>query len=99
MSGYKNPTQSQATNWSNNLRIKALLQSGAAVDIFALPDNGLLHYGQFHINLAAGLEDNIISLLNPEWNGKALEQVAETLLPLEQQSPPSDGRDISAHFT
>jgi hypothetical protein len=91
MSGYKNPTRSQVTNWSNNSRIKELLQSGAAVDIFALPDNELLHYGKFHINLAAGLEDNIISLLKPEWNGKTADQEGETLLPPARPSPPSDG--------
>jgi hypothetical protein len=69
MGGYRAPATSQTTNVKNNARIKALLQAGAAVDILALPDNGLLHYGQFHINLAAGLEDNIISVLRPEWNG------------------------------
>lgn len=77
MGGYKNPSPSQTTNVRNNSRIKALLQSGAAVDILALPDNGLLHYGQFHINLAAGLEDNIISLINPEWNGNPASPVSE----------------------
>ena len=68
--GYKNPGLSQSTNIKNNAHIKELLNSGAAVDILVLPDNGLLHYGQFHVNLAAGLEDNIISRLQPEWNGK-----------------------------
>ena len=68
MIGYRSPAKSQTTNISNNAEIKTLLQSGAAVDILALPDNGLLYYGQFHINLAAGLEDNIISLLKPDWN-------------------------------
>jgi len=33
-----------------------------------LPDNGLLHFGDFHVNLAAGLEDSIIKTLNPLWN-------------------------------
>ena len=68
MNGYRYPGATQGTNIRNNARIKALLRDGAAVDILALPDNGLLHYGQFHVNLAAGLEDNIISVLKPEWN-------------------------------
>jgi len=67
--GYKNPGPSQSTNIKNNAFIKELLNIGAGVDILALPDNGLLHYGQFHINLAAGLEDNIITIINPAWNG------------------------------
>lgn len=41
---------------------------GSVVDLFALPDHGLLHFGTFHINLAAGLEDSIVSSLKPEWN-------------------------------
>ena len=70
LSGYKNPGPTQTTNIKNNAHIKKLLRFGAAIDILALPDNGLMHYGQFHLNLAAGLEDNIISVPQPEWNGK-----------------------------
>ncbi|HRG56316.1 MAG TPA: GIY-YIG nuclease family protein [Lacunisphaera sp.] len=69
MSGYKNPGNTQATNAANHSLIKSLLISGESVEILALPDNGLLHYGQFHLNLAAGLEDSIIKVLDPEWNG------------------------------
>lgn len=74
MSGYKNPSRTQTTNIRNNARIKELLEAGVAVDILALPDNGLLHYGQFHLNLAAALEDDIIRLINPEWNGGIAEK-------------------------
>ena len=70
--GYLKPGTSQSTNIKNNSHIKELLTVGAAVDIFALPDNGLLHYGQFHVNLAAGLEDSIIAVLQPDWNGKSI---------------------------
>jgi hypothetical protein len=73
MGGYKHPAPSQSTNLRNNAQIRAQLRAGAAVDILALPDNGLLHFGQFHINLAAGLEDDIIRSVDPEWNGGRLE--------------------------
>ena len=66
MYGYQNPGPSQNTNIRNNNLIKEFLSRGESVDIFALPDNGLLHYGDFHINLAAGLEDSIVSSLKPE---------------------------------
>lgn len=46
-----------------------MLSNNVAVDIFVLPDSGLMHYGQFHLNLAAGFEDSIISVISPEWNG------------------------------
>lgn len=69
MAGYKTPGRTQTTNINNHQRIKQLLAEGVAVEIFALPDSGLLHYGQFHLNLAAALEDDIIRVIDPEWNG------------------------------
>jgi hypothetical protein len=33
-----------------------------------LPDNGLLRFGGFHLNLAAALEDSLINDLRPRWN-------------------------------
>lgn len=69
LSGYRRPAKGQSTNIKNHRRISDLISSGVAVEILALPDNGLIHYGPFHVNLAAGLEDDIIRTLNPEWNG------------------------------
>lgn len=68
MYGYQNPGPTQSTNIKGNKNIHDLLADGKQVDIFALPDNGLLHFGVFHINLAAGLEDSIVKTLNPIWN-------------------------------
>lgn len=66
---YANPGESQSTNIKNNAKILQHLLNNEAVDIFVLPDNGLMHYGQFHLNLAAGLEDDIIRVIKPDWNG------------------------------
>lgn len=68
MYGYQNPGPTQSTNIKGNREISNLLTNGDQVDIYALPDNGLLHFGVFHINLAAGLEDSIVKILNPLWN-------------------------------
>lgn len=68
MYGYQNPGKSQFTNIRNNQNIKAALDESAQVDIYVLPDNGLLHFGEFHLNLAAGLEDSITNSLKPKWN-------------------------------
>lgn len=68
MGGYRSPGPSSTTNIRNKQRILDLLAGGTAVDIYALPDNGLMHYGPFHLNLAAALEDSIIETLKPEWN-------------------------------
>ena len=70
MTGYQNPGPTQLTNIKNNENIKTLLKAAEAVDIFVLPDSGLLRYGGFHINLAAGLEDSLISDISPPWNGR-----------------------------
>lgn len=70
MYGYKKPSGTQKTNIKNNKNILDALSLGKAVNIFVLPDNGLMHYGIFHLNLAAGLEDSLINTINPEWNGR-----------------------------
>lgn len=68
MYGYRKPSVSQSTNIRNNDNIKAALCAGEAIDLYVLPDHGLLHFGPFHLNLAAGLEDSIVATLSPEWN-------------------------------
>jgi len=70
LSGYRNPADTQSTNIRNNRNILELLQEGIPIDIFILPDSGLLNYGGFPINLAAGLEDSLIAALDPQWNGQ-----------------------------
>lgn len=68
MYGYLNPGPTQTTNIRNNANLTACLEEGVDVAIYVLPDHGLLHFGDFHLNLAAGLEDSIVSSLKPVWN-------------------------------
>jgi hypothetical protein len=76
MKDYNNPGPTQATNKRNHDKIVGHLKpdktghmnNGMTVEIFVLPDNGLMHYGGFDINLAAGLEDSLIWKLAPSWN-------------------------------
>lgn len=69
LKNYHSPGPTQRTNVRNHRLIRELLEEGAEVDILAWADEGKLSYGPFRINLAAGLEDSIISVLNPKWNG------------------------------
>lgn len=69
MGGYIYPGPTQTTNIKNKANILNALNDGYSVDIFVLADNGLMHYGIFHLNLSAGLEDSIIRELSPAWNG------------------------------
>lgn len=70
MYAYQNPRPAQLTNIRNNTNTKELLSAGGSVHILALPDSALslLNYGSFHLNLAAGPEDDILHQLNPIWN-------------------------------
>ena len=68
MYGYENPGPTQFTNIRVNRKIGELLSRGKPIEIYALPDTGLLYYGDFHINLAAAIEDSIIQIVNPPWN-------------------------------
>ena len=86
MAGYESGHRSQITNHRNHEELRSCLKKGASVEIYVLPDNGLLHYGEFHINLAAGLEDNLIKTLSPPWNGGQKETENETLEPTIQVS-------------
>ena len=68
MNGYQNPGSSQTTNIRINKLLNDLIKQEQPIDIFILIDNGLLKFGDFKINLAAGLEDTLIYELNPNWN-------------------------------
>ncbi|MGZ8220878.1 MAG: hypothetical protein ACXWT0_04430 [Methylobacter sp.] len=48
--------------------IREALSDRNPVEIYALPDNGLLYFGGFQINLADGLFDSMISELSPAWS-------------------------------
>ena len=68
MYGYQNPGKTQFTNIRNNKNIRLALEQSSQIDIYVLPDQGLLRIGDFHLNLAAGLEDSITNMLKPSWN-------------------------------
>jgi hypothetical protein len=76
MYGYQNPRRSQSTNIKGNRLIRKTLASGNPVEVYALPDSGLLFYGGFHVNLAAGLEDDVIKKLEPPWNKAGIPPIA-----------------------
>jgi hypothetical protein len=68
MAGYRSPGARSETNIRIRANICELLAAGGTVEVYALPDSGLMHVGPFHLNLAAGLEGSIIATLRPDWN-------------------------------
>jgi hypothetical protein len=94
MYGYQNPGPTQITNIRVKNLILNLLQEQNSVDIFVFVDNGLLSYGSYRVNLAAGLEDTLIREIGPEWNFRGNRRVREDIdsrrvrliqVPAEQQ--------------
>jgi hypothetical protein len=68
MYNYQNPGPTQSTSIRCHKLIFDTVTSGGSIEIHALLDNGLLYYGGFHVNLAAGLEDSLVSKSKPAWN-------------------------------
>ena len=68
MYNYQNPGPTQSTSIRCNKLIFDSVVAGKCIEVHALPDNGLLYYGGFHVNLAAGLEDSLVSKIKPVWN-------------------------------
>ena len=65
---YQRPNPAQSAKLRNSANIRESLLQGRKVDILVLEDNDLLHYGGFRINLAAGLEEDMVAKLQPLWN-------------------------------
>ncbi|CAO4153198.1 GIY-YIG nuclease family protein [Methylorubrum thiocyanatum] len=68
--GYRNPGKGQATNIRCNAKIRELLAKGEEVRVLVFVPIADLRYGDFDLNLAAGLEDALIKAFKPPWNGR-----------------------------
>lgn len=66
--GYINPGTDQKTNIRVSKKIVESLEGGNQVLIYALFDIEPLQWGNFSINLPAGLEDSLVHKLKPLWN-------------------------------
>jgi len=89
--GYQRPGSDQKTNIRVNKCILELLSNGKPLDILILIDNGLLKYGNYIINLAAGLEDTLVFELNPPWNYTGKNKISK---PHKKQMPFPSNRII-----
>lgn len=72
--GYRNPQPSQSMNVRCNAKILQALEKGQIVRIFVFNPISHLRYGEFEVNLAAGLEDSLIAAFSPPWNGRERNQ-------------------------
>ena len=65
---YKNCGPTQRTNIRIREKLRTCLKNGSQVLIYAFVQKIPLMYQDISINLAAGLEDNLIAAIRPEWN-------------------------------
>ena len=68
MNNYKNADSTQRTNIKNYSRIKEDLEHNKRIEIYVFIRNESLIYRGVMVNLAAGLEDNLITMFKPPWN-------------------------------
>lgn len=67
--GYRKPGAKQTTNLKCHRHIKVLLSKKNTVRILIFPDSAMLQWSHFRINLAAGLEDALVTYFKPQLNG------------------------------
>jgi hypothetical protein len=70
LSEYCKPGETQKTNIKNYNNITLGINDGKKVGILGFAPDVPLQWAEFSINLAAGLEDSLITALNPQWNGR-----------------------------
>ena len=69
MQNYRTPGSSQRTNIAGKRRIIDLLARGDDVEIWVLAFDQDAEYKGVPLNVAAGLEDGLIGMVRPPWNG------------------------------
>lgn len=76
LAGYLSPHPTQRTNVRNHASLREVLSAGQPIEILGWIDPGLQRIGAFDLNMAAGLEDSIIAVLAPPWNGSRAPSLA-----------------------
>lgn len=86
MNGYKNAGGSQRTNIRVKKEIIECLKKKKGVFIYILIDDAKLTFKNYSISLAAGLEDNLIADIKPDWNFRGNNRIKEQEMPPEDSS-------------
>ena len=90
MSFYRNPGERQSTNIRVNALINGAIGRNEEVDIFVFVDNGLLSHGGYHINVAAGIEDSLITAIQPDWNLRGVSRVEIEIADIISDEPDNE---------
>lgn len=76
--GYKKPGNRQSTNIKCNNGILDCIKRNKCVEILTMSGVSQLRWGEFELNIAAGLEDSLIAEFQPPWNGRSGKVVSES---------------------
>jgi hypothetical protein len=91
--GYCRPGTTQRTNVRCNKFIQECIARNEQIDILIFRTGAKLKYGNFDLNVAAGLEDALITSFCPPWNGsdkgqtiseEAERELAEPIAPMNK---------------
>lgn len=69
--GYRRPGVSQVTNKRCHDNVLSAIARGTCVRIYAFTPITHIQYGDFGIDIAAGLEESLIKAFDPSWNWSA----------------------------
>lgn len=69
--GYCRPGRSQATNKRCHRNVQSAIAKDQCVRIYAFTPITHIQYGEFGIDIAAGLEESLIKAFDPPWNWSA----------------------------
>lgn len=86
MNGYKNAAVSQRTNIRVKNEIINKLKADRVVQIFVLLDKANLMFKNYKVSLSAGLEDNLIAAIRPQWNYRGNNRIKVQELPQEDDN-------------
>ncbi len=94
--GYQQPGPTQKTNVRVHEYLKSATADGQSIRIFAFVSDVPLRVGRFKVDLAAGLEDDLIAQLHPLWNksGVRPRQQTEATGPVKEQHANEPKRQV-----
>lgn len=88
---YANPRANQSTNVRCNHNIREAITEGRVIGVLAFVPSTDLRIGEFRLNLAAGLEDDLIARFAPPWNGRDRGRVVTETAEIESEDLGTDG--------
>jgi hypothetical protein len=95
--GYVKPGNSQATNAKCHKAILKLLKADKKIEIWSFAPIIPFQILGFEVNLAAGLEDDLINKFKPKWNNRRASDDISDLVEFSEENTPDNEVQIEAN--